>query len=103
MDLRMQDCLRSALLSKKPFAVIFLNVDHFKRVNDTWGHSIGDELLIAVAQRITARLTREMTWQGWEAMPLSCWCRNVTTTGSTPWSPRCSKMCDALCLSAGIR
>lgn len=61
MDLRMQDCLRSALLSKKPFAVMFLNVDHFKRVNDTWGHSVGDELLIAVAQRITARLTREMT------------------------------------------
>lgn len=61
MDLRMQDCLRSALLSKKPFAVIFLNVDHFKRVNDTWGHGVGDELLIAVAQRITARLTREMT------------------------------------------
>lgn len=61
MDLRMQDCLRSALLSKKPFAVIFLNVDHFKRVNDTWGHGVGDELLIAVAQRITAWLTREMT------------------------------------------
>ncbi|MFZ5355777.1 putative bifunctional diguanylate cyclase/phosphodiesterase [Enterobacter asburiae] len=61
MDLRMQDCLRSALQSKKPFAVIFLNVDHFKRVNDTWGHGVGDELLIAVAQRITARLTREMT------------------------------------------
>lgn len=57
----MQDCLRSALLSKKPFAVIFLNVDHFKRINDTWGHNTGDELLISLAQRITARLTREMT------------------------------------------
>ncbi|WP_449541677.1 putative bifunctional diguanylate cyclase/phosphodiesterase [Enterobacter ludwigii] len=61
MDIRMQDCLRSALLSKKPFAVIFLNVDHFKRINDTWGHNTGDELLISLAQRITARLTREMT------------------------------------------
>lgn len=61
MDIRMQDCLRSALLSKKQFAVIFLNVDHFKRVNDTWGHNVGDELLITLAQRITARLTREMT------------------------------------------
>lgn len=60
MDIRMQDCLRSALLSNRQFAVIFLNVDHFKRVNDTWGHSVGDELLITVAQRITSRLTREM-------------------------------------------
>ncbi|WP_326466636.1 EAL domain-containing protein [Enterobacter wuhouensis] len=61
MDIRMQDCLHSALLSKKQFAVIFLDVDHFKRVNDTWGHHVGDELLITLAQRITARLTREMT------------------------------------------
>jgi diguanylate cyclase (GGDEF)-like protein len=61
MDLRMQDCLRSALLSNRQFAVIFLNVDHFKRVNDTRGHSVGDELLITVAQRITSRLSREMT------------------------------------------
>ncbi|TAT63421.1 GGDEF domain-containing protein, partial [Enterobacter cloacae] len=53
--------LRSALLSNKQFAVIFLDVDHFKQVNDTWGHNVGDELLITIAQRITARLTREMT------------------------------------------
>ncbi|MCK7337828.1 putative bifunctional diguanylate cyclase/phosphodiesterase [Enterobacter cloacae] len=61
MDLRMQDCLRSALLSNKQFAVVFLDVDHFRQVNDTWGHNVGDELLITIAQRITARLTREMT------------------------------------------
>ncbi|WP_152081223.1 putative bifunctional diguanylate cyclase/phosphodiesterase [Enterobacter oligotrophicus] len=61
MDLRLQDCLHSALLNKKQFAVIFLDVDHFKRVNDTWGHHVGDELLIHIAQRITSRLTHEMT------------------------------------------
>lgn len=61
MDIQIQDCLHSALLSNKQFAVIFLNVDRFRRVNDTWGHSVGDELLITIAQRITSLLTREMT------------------------------------------
>lgn len=61
MDIRLQDCLHNSLLNKKQFALIFFDVDHFRRVNDTWGHQVGDELLINVAQRITARLTREMT------------------------------------------
>lgn len=48
-----------------PLSVVFLDVDHFKRVNDTHGHDVGDQVLVMLAQTLRANLPRDDLLARW--------------------------------------
>ncbi|MDM2826925.1 EAL domain-containing protein [Citrobacter sp. Cpo089] len=61
IDACLQACLQHSKLHQHQFALVFIDLDRFKVVNDTWGHHIGDQLLIASTQRIYSCLDDTMT------------------------------------------
>lgn len=53
---RLSRSVRSAARQQDHLALLFLDSDHFKQINDTLGHAVGDEVLISVADRVRAQL-----------------------------------------------
>lgn len=53
------DKIENLIKESKEFAIFFIDLDNFKYVNDTYGHSVGDKLLVNVVKRIRNILREE--------------------------------------------
>ena len=56
LEERIKQEVSSSLRQKTPLCAIMTDIDHFKEVNDTYGHAVGDEVLRTVAKTIRAQL-----------------------------------------------
>jgi diguanylate cyclase (GGDEF)-like protein/PAS domain S-box-containing protein len=60
-DDRLKTALRHAPRTGEMLAVLFLDLDRFKMINDTLGHTIGDSLLVAVSRRLRSSVREDDT------------------------------------------
>ena len=58
---RCKQALSVAQRHTTPLAVMFLDLDHFKNINDALGHGVGDDLLVALAGRLNAAVREQDT------------------------------------------
>ncbi|NMM20599.1 MAG: EAL domain-containing protein [Rhodoferax sp.] len=58
---RCQHALSVAQRGQQPVALIFLDLDHFKNINDSLGHRVGDEVLVELATRLKATVREQDT------------------------------------------
>ncbi len=54
----LRSVLAHAQRQQQPFAFAMLDVDHFKKVNDTYGHIVGDQVLLALSRILKQRLRK---------------------------------------------
>ncbi len=58
---RLDQAISKADREGSPFALMFMDLDGFKTVNDAYGHDVGDNLLVAVTQRLLLQLKGQYT------------------------------------------
>jgi two-component system, cell cycle response regulator len=62
LSLQLSKEIKRARRYKKPISLVLTDIDFFKKVNDTWGHSAGDQVLVGFVQTINTVVRKDLDW-----------------------------------------
>lgn len=103
LDQALQDEAERALRYHTPLSLIILDIDHFKVINDTHGHQIGDQVLQAIA-RILCHKVRSVDIVGrWGGEEFLIICPDTTLEGAICLAESLRGLIEAFAFPIGIR
>ena len=79
---RLQAEIRFSVRHDKSLALLFVDIDHFKKINDTYGHLAGDAVLAAIARVMTATIRAEDVLARWGGEEFAVICREIDHAGA---------------------
>jgi diguanylate cyclase (GGDEF)-like protein len=79
---RLQGELRFSVRHGKPLALLFVDVDHFKSINDSYGHPAGDQVLAEVARVLMTAIRAEDVLARYGGEEFAIICREVEAAGA---------------------
>jgi len=71
-----------------PLSLVILDIDHFKRVNDTYGHEAGDKVLVVLADLLRAAIRAADDLARWGGEEFVVLCPDVTVEGAAELAER---------------
>ena len=82
VDCWLHDVLEYARENNQPFSVIYLDIDHFKSINDSFGHQKGDEVLKEFAHILNQRIRKTDVFVRWGGEEFIIFCPGTALAGA---------------------
>lgn len=82
MEQLLEHELETAAAGGASFAVVMLDVDHFKQVNDTWGHLVGDAVLVGIGMLLKTGVRATDAAGRWGGEEFLLLCRDTDLAGA---------------------
>ncbi len=111
LDGEMERELARSVRYDSPFSVIILDIDHFKKVNDTYGHHVGDTVLVAISSLLAGNVRETDVVGRWGGEEFLIICPETKIEGATRLAEklrkkveelRCESVKDSVTASFGV-
>ena len=101
MEMSLQTALSEYQVHHNPVGVLYIDCDHFKRINDHFGHAVGDRVLQEVAKGLAGGLRPTDAVGRWGGDEFMAIIKGVTLERLKALADRCVEMASSISISAG--